>query len=40
MAIFVQIIIEESGKSPQKNIAHPKKLTGSANNFLENSKIV
>ena len=31
--MFVQIIIEESGKS-KKNIANTKKLIGSANNFL------
>ena len=34
IAIFVQIIIEESVKS-KKTIANPKKLIGSANNFLK-----
>ena len=36
---LVKIINEESVKS-KKNIANPKKLIGSPNNFLKNSKIV
>ena len=38
IAIFVQIIIEESGKS-KKTLQIQKKLIGSANNFLENSYV-